>query len=75
MVVGQVVKNKKRYHGSSMVLDEKGQVRQAWQLQPNSSSIIVVGRDGEVLFAKDGQMTAEEVSATIRLIESKVKAF
>lgn len=50
-------RQQKEFPWSSMVLDEFGLVAQAWQLQAESSAIIVQDKQGNVLFVKEGRST------------------
>lgn len=51
-----------------MVLDTKGMARNAWCLTPGSSAIIL--KEGKVLFAKDGQLDANNIATVMGLIKS-----
>lgn len=53
-----------------MVLDSKGMARNAWELTPESSAIVLLDKEGKVLFAKDGQLTANEITTVMELIKS-----
>ena len=54
------------------VLDEKGVARAAWDLKPKSSAVIVLDRDGTVLFFKEGKLNAEEISRALGIIKEKL---
>ncbi|MGL6231287.1 YtfJ family protein [Aeromonas rivipollensis] len=62
--------SKKEFPWSTMVLDAKGMARNAWDLVPESSAIIVLDKEGKVLFAKDGQLDATEITKVMGLIQS-----
>ncbi|CAM2961153.1 YtfJ family protein [Vibrio mytili] len=64
--------SKKTYPWSSMVLDENGNVAQAWDLQPESSAIIVQDKQGKVLFVKEGALTQSEIEQVIKLIKQNI---
>lgn len=44
--------------------------RNAWALTPESSAIILLDKEGKVLFAKDGQLDAAEITKVMGLIQS-----
>ncbi|MCS3457387.1 YtfJ family protein [Aeromonas rivuli] len=62
--------SKKEFPWSAMVLDSKGMARNAWELTPESSAIVLLDKEGKVLFAKDGQLTANEITTVMELIKS-----
>ncbi|MRS16821.1 YtfJ family protein [Enterobacteriaceae bacterium RIT691] len=60
--------NKKLYPWSQFIVDSNGLVRQSWQLEEESSAIIVLDKEGRVAWAKDGALTQEEVQQVIALL-------
>ena len=42
--------------------------RKAWQLEEESSAIIVLDKEGRVQWAKDGALTQEEVQQVVDLL-------
>ncbi len=56
-----------------MVLDKNGSVAKSWQLSEESSTIILLDRDGVIQFVKEGgALTSDEVNQVIDLIKSKL---
>ncbi|MBZ6074050.1 YtfJ family protein [Aeromonas schubertii] len=64
--------SKKEFPWSSMVLDAKGMARNAWALAPESSAIILIGKDGKVLFVKDGQLAKNDIDQVMGLIKTHI---
>lgn len=64
--------SKKEFPWSSMVLDKNGSVAKSWQLSEESSTIILLDRDGVIQFVKEGALTSDEVNQVIDLIKSKL---
>ncbi|RJX65234.1 YtfJ family protein [Vibrio sinensis] len=64
--------SKKDFPWSSMVLDENGVVAKTWDLQPESSTIIVQDKQGQVLFVKEGKMSDGEVIQVLELIKENL---
>ncbi|WP_047047355.1 YtfJ family protein [Vibrio mexicanus] len=64
--------SKQEFPWSSMVLDSDGVVAQQWQLAEESSAIIVQNKSGEVLFVKEGALSAEEIAQVLSLIEQNL---
>ncbi|TNJ25413.1 YtfJ family protein [Aeromonas sobria] len=62
--------SKKEFPWSAMVLDAKGMARNAWDLTPESSAIILLDKEGKVLFAKDGPLDANNITTVMGLIKS-----
>ncbi|MEZ2601215.1 YtfJ family protein [Kluyvera intermedia] len=60
--------NKKLYPWSQFVVDSDGVVRKAWQLDEESSAIVVLDKDGKIQWAKDGALTTAEVQQVIALL-------
>ncbi|CCK15712.1 Protein ytfJ precursor [Cronobacter universalis NCTC 9529] len=61
---------KKEYPSSVFVLDGTGAVQPGTRLQPGGSAVVVLDKDGRVRFAKDGALTADEVSQVMMLLRS-----
>ncbi|SUX76071.1 Predicted transcriptional regulator [Citrobacter freundii] len=60
--------NKKLYPWSQFIVDSNGIARKSWQLDEESSAIVVLDKDGRVQWAKDGALTQEEVQQVIALL-------
>lgn len=65
--------SKREFPFSQIIVDNDGVVKKTWQLKPKSSTIIVLNKKGDVLFAKDGALTSEETNNVINLIETQLK--
>ena len=61
---------KTEFPWSALVLDAKCMARNAWDLAPESSAIILLDKEGKVLFAKDGQLDANNIATVMGLIKS-----
>ncbi|TOM57857.1 YtfJ family protein, partial [Vibrio parahaemolyticus] len=55
-----------------MVLDKNGVLATTWDLQQESSAIIVQNKQGEILFVKEGALTQDEVTHVIELIKQNI---
>ncbi|MDY1037713.1 YtfJ family protein [Lelliottia sp. CFBP8978] len=64
--------NKKLYPWSQIIVDSDGVTRKAWQLEEESSAVVVLDKDGRVLWAKDGALTQEEVQQVIALLHKSL---
>lgn len=65
---------KKDFPYSQVVLDEKGAVKKAWDLEPKSSAIIVVDQDGKVRFVKDGKLSDDDIKNVMALLHQLLGA-
>ncbi|NCH70206.1 YtfJ family protein [Cronobacter dublinensis] len=61
--------NKQQYPWSQFIVDSNGVALKAWHLEPESSAIVVLDKDGRVRFAKDGGLTQDEVQQVISLLQ------
>lgn len=68
-VVGKVEKNQRRYPWAQFIIDSDGVGRKSWQLNEDSSTIVVLDREGRVQWAKDGALTPGEVLQVISLLQ------
>ena len=73
-VAGELASNKKKHPHASMVADQNGIGAKTWELAPQSSAVMILSPQGEVLFFKDGALSATELSEAIKLIEQEIKA-
>ncbi len=71
-VTHEVISNKHKFPWASFVLDHRGTVRHAWHLSEKNSAIILLDRQGKVLFFKEGALTPKEVESTMALIRSQL---
>ncbi|MEB6337157.1 YtfJ family protein [Serratia rhizosphaerae] len=65
--------NKKEFPWSQFIVDNKGYVKKAWDLQSNGSAIIVLDDQGRVKFAKDGKLTEEEVQQVMNMLHQMLR--
>lgn len=67
-VMGKIEKNKRRYPWAQFIIDSTGTGRKTWQLNEMSSTILVLDKEGHVLWAKDGNLTPKEVYQVISMV-------
>jgi YtfJ family uncharacterized protein len=71
-VRGKIEKNKRNYPWAQFVIDSDGIGRKTWQLPEESSTILVLDRQGRVRWAKDGSLSSSEVSDVIGLVQKLI---
>ncbi len=64
--------SKLEFPWSSIVLDNAGVVAKSWDLQPESSVIIVQDKSGSVLFVKEGALNEQEIQQVLQLVKQSL---
>lgn len=64
--------SKKEFPWSSIVLDKEGYVARAWQLAEKSSAILVLDKQGQVLFVKEGALAQTEIDQVLQLVRNSL---
>ncbi len=64
----KIEKNKRRYPWAQFIIDSDGLARRAWQVQPQSSTILVLDAQGRIQWVKDGALTQDEVARVIEQV-------
>lgn len=67
-VRSSIESNKQQYPWSQFIVDSHGAAKKAWQLADGGSAIVVLDKQGNVEFAKDGALTQDEVKQVISLL-------
>lgn len=71
-VIRTLKKAKKEHPESSLVVDKNADGRQHWQLKKDSSLIVVINKEGEVIYFKEGALTQQEIESTLQLIRKNL---
>ncbi|MDN8599785.1 YtfJ family protein [Citrobacter enshiensis] len=71
-VLGKIEKNKRHYPWAQFIIDSDGLGRKTWQLNEMSSTILVLDKDGHILWAKDGNLTPKEVQQVISMVRKVI---
>jgi len=72
IVVSQVGLNKVAFPDAIFVLDQNGDMRNEWGLSSGSSAIILLDKEGKILYVKDGEMNSEEIDTVVGLIRDNM---
>lgn len=70
--VKDAIRAESKKQGTSIYCDWNGSFSRALALRRGTSSIVLFGRSGSVLFAKDGQLTGPEIQHVIALLRAEV---
>lgn len=65
--------SKKASPQSEFVIDSEGAAKRAWALKDGSSAVVVLDKQGEVRFAKEGALTSDEINQVISLLQTLLK--
>lgn len=72
-VTAELEANKKKHPHASMVADQYGLGAKAWSLSQENSAVMILAPSGEVLFFKQGALSAAELDESIQLIEQQIQ--
>ncbi len=72
MVKSSAEDSKKEFPWSSIVVDEHGAVAKAWHLKEQSSAIVVLNKDGQILFEHQGALDKAQIKQVIDLVKSNL---
>ena len=72
MVKSSAEDSKKDYPWSSIVVDENGVVAKAWHLKEKSSAIVVLNKQGQILFEHQGALDKQQINQVISLVKSNL---
>lgn len=71
--VKDAIRGESKKIGATIYCDWDGSFRRATQIAKNTSSVILFGRDGRVLFAWDGQVPKEERERLLAMLRAEVE--
>jgi hypothetical protein len=72
IVRGRLEDSQRDFPYAMHVMDDKGVARAAWDLKPKTAAVIILDRDGTVLFFKEGKLSPEEITRAVGIIKAKV---
>ena len=71
--VKDAIREESRKHGTTIYCDWTGAFRGAYRLKSGLSSVLLVGRDGRVLFAAEGAVSEAERKRLVELLKAQVE--
>lgn len=72
--VKDAIKDEQKKVGTTIYCDWNASFRKAFKLTKGKSSVVLVGKDGKVLFAGEGALSADDRKKLVGLIKSQVEA-
>ena len=71
--VKDAIRKESKKQGTTIFCDWTGGFRKAFRLRDNASSVVLVGKDGNVLFAADGSISEDARARLIQLLRQEVE--
>ena len=65
-------KSQKEFPYALYVNDEEGIAQKAWGLKKDGSAVILLDKDGKVIYFKDGKMSPKDIQTAVTLIKRKL---
>lgn len=73
-ILSEILKGKKRKYPDTIFLrDYDKTLVKAWKLKDDSNNVLVLDRQGNILFSKFGKLSSEEIKRVVVLIEERLK--
>ena len=72
--VQNAVRSESKRIGAEIYCDWNGELRQKLQLKPNLSSVILLDRQGKVIFAAEGSIAPGEQDRLLELLQAQISA-
>jgi hypothetical protein len=71
--VKDAIRQESKKQGTTIFCDWTGAFRKAFRMRDNASSVVLVGKEGNVLFAADGSISADARARLIQLLRQEVE--
>ena len=73
-VTGEAKASKKQYPASTMVLDEEGSGKATWELGNKGAVLVVMDKEGYVIYLSHKPMSEQDINATIALMRDRIQS-
>ena len=73
LVLGRMERTQREFPYALFVADEKGAAREAWDLAPGQSAVIILDRKGAIRFFKEGKLAPAEIRQGVRIVQEELK--
>ena len=74
LVASELKSNKKQFPGAVLVADENGTGLSQWQLEKESSAIVITDPAGVVRYFKQGAMSDTEIESALEMVRQYIAA-
>jgi hypothetical protein len=75
LISSEIKSNKESYPSSIFINDGNSTVAETWGLPLKSVTSLIVAANGEILFRKDGETTAEDVATVMAILKDNLPEF
>lgn len=72
LVISELKSSKKKYPKSTIVLDEEGAGKKAWQLGKKGAVLAVIDKSGSVIYLTQKALSEQELISTLALVKEKM---
>jgi YtfJ family uncharacterized protein len=73
VIIEALLKSKqKKFPNAIYVKDKKKVLVKRWNLEDDASNVVVFGKDGKVLYFKNGKLSASDITNVLKLIEDNL---
>lgn len=73
IAAGKFEKSQKKYAYAFHVSDKEGVAQRIWGLEKKNSAVIVLDKEGNILFFKEGKLSNEEIDKAVSLIKKELE--
>jgi predicted transcriptional regulator len=75
LISSEIKSNKESYPSSIFINDGNSTVAETWGLPLKSVTSLIIAANGEILFRKDGETTAEDVATVMAILKDNLPEF
>jgi hypothetical protein len=75
LISSEIKSNKESYPSSIFINDGNSTIAETWGLPLKSVTSLIVAANGEILFRKDGETTAEDVATVMAILKDNLPEF
>lgn len=72
--VKDAIRDESKKVGTTIYCDWDGGFRNAYKIRPGTSSVLLVGKNGQILFAAEGALKADARKKVLALLKAEVEA-
>ncbi len=69
---GEIQKNQKEFPNTNFVFDMNEILHKKWNIATDNSDVVVLDKEGKVVFSKDGKLSDSEIQAMLQAIHASL---
>jgi YtfJ family uncharacterized protein len=74
LALARMERNQHDFPYALFVADEKGLAREAWDLKTGQTAVIILNRNGTILFSKEGRLSPAEIRQAVGIIQKELES-